>query len=696
MRKAVLAAVVVGVTTITGHVLAQGRGGSPRCFRRSSGRPAIPPSSSAARGSTSTTCSACHGADLRGGGMGGPNLLRSQTRASDQHGELILPIVRGARADKGMPALPMPDAGRDCGRRVHPQRRRHRPEQGAPPAERGASAQRHRRRRRCRRNVFRGQVQQLPLADRRSAGHRRRACRRARRCRTAGSPVASGGGRRGRGAAPEPPARLPRRIRAPSPRRSRCRRARGSRARWCASTTSSSRCGRPTARSARVRRDRRRPEGRDQRSAGGAQSAARRRSPTRTCTTSRRFWRHSNDDRKNCCSRARSCCAAPVLLTAQGRGLDPAQILKPLADSWMTYSGDYSGKRYSALDADQPTTVKNLTLAWVTQLDRRVARTAGGGFGGGGGGGGRGADRRRRRHRRFPVGRRRQHQGVDAVGGRHALLSPAGQRVGDRRARRPRAVALLLEDAGRHAHRQPRLRRCGTTTLYMETPDNYLVSLEAKTGKERWHKVISDFNQQYFSTMAPVVIGNHVLAGTGNDLDAPGFLQSFDPETGELQWKLYTVPMNQGDPGLETWPSLDAARHGGAQAWLPGVYDPETKLYIFGTGNPTPGLHRRTRRRRQPLHVLADRRQRRHRQDGVVLPDVAARHARLGLGADAGPRSTRRSTGSRASSSRPRRATAISSCSIASPVSTCVTASTGRRPTGSRASTTRGGRSAIR
>ena len=99
--------------------------------------------------------------------------------------------------------------------------------------------------------------------------------------------------------------------------------------------------------------------------------------------------------------------------------------------------------------------------------------------------------------------------------------------------------------------------------LYFETPDNYLVSLDARTGKERWHVEIADFNQQYFSTMAPIVVGNHVLAGTGNDLDSPGFLQSFDPETGKLQWKFYTVPMNPGDPGLDTWPSLDAARHGG-------------------------------------------------------------------------------------------------------------------------------------
>ena len=125
--------------------------------------------------------------------------------------------------------------------------------------------------------------------------------------------------------------------------------------------------------------------------------------------------------------------------------------------------------------------------------------------------------------------------------------------------------------------------------LFFETPDNYLVSLDARTGDERWHVEIADFEQQYFSTMAPVAIGDHVLVGTGNDLDAPGFLQSFDPETGARQWSFYTVPMKPGDPGLETWPSLEAARHGGGQVWVPGSYDPETRYYIFGSGNPPPG-----------------------------------------------------------------------------------------------------------
>jgi cytochrome c oxidase cbb3-type subunit 3 len=54
-------------------------------------------------------CGACHGADLRGGDQGGPNLLHSEVALSDQHGELILPIVRGARQNKGMPAFSLSD-----------------------------------------------------------------------------------------------------------------------------------------------------------------------------------------------------------------------------------------------------------------------------------------------------------------------------------------------------------------------------------------------------------------------------------------------------------------------------------------------------------------------------------------------------------------------------------------------------------
>jgi cytochrome c oxidase cbb3-type subunit III len=58
------------------------------------------------RGIYDVYCRACHGADLRGGDQGGPNLLRSQTVLNDQSGELILPIVRGGRQNPGMPVMP--------------------------------------------------------------------------------------------------------------------------------------------------------------------------------------------------------------------------------------------------------------------------------------------------------------------------------------------------------------------------------------------------------------------------------------------------------------------------------------------------------------------------------------------------------------------------------------------------------------
>jgi cytochrome c oxidase cbb3-type subunit 3 len=50
-------------------------------------------------------CTSCHGADLRGGDMGGPNLLRSQVALSDKDGELIVPVIQGSRQNAGMPAI---------------------------------------------------------------------------------------------------------------------------------------------------------------------------------------------------------------------------------------------------------------------------------------------------------------------------------------------------------------------------------------------------------------------------------------------------------------------------------------------------------------------------------------------------------------------------------------------------------------
>jgi len=53
------------------------------------------------------SCQGCHGPDLRGGDMGGPNLLRSQVALTDVDGESIVPIIEGARQSMGMPKIPL-------------------------------------------------------------------------------------------------------------------------------------------------------------------------------------------------------------------------------------------------------------------------------------------------------------------------------------------------------------------------------------------------------------------------------------------------------------------------------------------------------------------------------------------------------------------------------------------------------------
>ena len=274
--------------------------------------------------------------------------------------------------------------------------------------------------------------------------------------------------------------------------------------------------------------------------------------------------------------------AASSVLVAQETGLNPADILKPLGESWPTYSGDYSGRRHSSLTQVNQSTVKNLTLAWTTRL------TAGPSgpvvpvpFG--------------PRQPEVIVGGVGENEFVGATAVKGSILSVNGVLY----VTAPDNVWALDANDGHLLWRYFWRTRGGThignrgaamwrNYLFFVTPDDFLISLDARTGKERWHKEIANFNQQYFLTSAPVVIENHVIVGTGNDLDSPGYLSSFDPETGDLQWKFYSVPMNPGDPGLETWKDLDAARNGGGHPWLPGVYDPETRLYIFGTGNPTP------------------------------------------------------------------------------------------------------------
>lgn len=115
------AALLMLVGTIAGAANQGGQppppgGGSPGQGGRGRGRgatfpaqqrpPADPALIARGKGLYDISCRACHGADLRGGDIGGPNLLRSQITLNDQDGELLLPIVQNGRQSPGMPPMP--------------------------------------------------------------------------------------------------------------------------------------------------------------------------------------------------------------------------------------------------------------------------------------------------------------------------------------------------------------------------------------------------------------------------------------------------------------------------------------------------------------------------------------------------------------------------------------------------------------
>ena len=201
------------------------------------------------------------------------------------------------------------------------------------------------------------------------------------------------------------------------------------------------------------------------------------------------------------------CCVAPAWVLAQnaakpqghGEGLDPADILRPLAESWPTYSGDYSGKRYSSLTQINQSNVKNLSLAWVT----RVTAGAGGAGAPGGGGAGRGAGAGAptiiggEGDGSVVVGGGTNIRGVVlAVNGILYCTTPDNAWAVD--ARDGHEIWHYFWKTKGGTHIGNRGMGMWNNYLFMETPDNYLVSLDARTGKERWHKVISSFTEEYF------------------------------------------------------------------------------------------------------------------------------------------------------------------------------------------------------
>ena len=120
--------------------------------------------------------------------------------------------------------------------------------------------------------------------------------------------------------------------------------------------------------------------------------------------------------------------------------------------------------------------------------------------------------------------------------------------------------------------------------LFLPTDDGNIIALDSKTGTVKWDRSIVDPAPFRFSG-GPLIADGKIVLGTSTG-HAPGhnFIVALDAETGDEQWRFYTVA-RKGDVGGQSWNGLDDSVRSGAGVWMPGSYDPTSKLVFFGTGN---------------------------------------------------------------------------------------------------------------
>lgn len=250
------------------------------------------------------------------------------------------------------------------------------------------------------------------------------------------------------------------------------------------------------------------------------------------------------------------------------RGLGYERILQARSEShnWITYYGDYDGKRHSLLDQINAGNVKDLKVAWIFQAGASgmIASTSTYAF------------------EAAPL----VVDGVMFVTGWDGWLWALDAKSGEQLWRYKHAIPIDVTLCCANVN-----RGCAVAggMVYMVTQNAQLVALDATTGRKVWQKPIGDVRAGESATIAPLVIKDTLITGSsGGEYGVRGHIDCWDLETGERRWRTYTVP-KPGEPGSETWPADGQAwQRGGANHWVTGSFDPDLNLYYAGTGNPAP------------------------------------------------------------------------------------------------------------
>ena len=256
--------------------------------------------------------------------------------------------------------------------------------------------------------------------------------------------------------------------------------------------------------------------------------------------------------------------------TSPAPDVDDARLIAADSDdeNWLTYGRTYKEQRHSPLTEVSEETVGRLGLAWYYDMGTK----------------------------RGLEGTPLVVEGVLYVTGAwsvmHAFDAATGERLWTHDPQVPRGhsrfVCCDVVNRGQAFYRGQ---------VYAGTLDGRLVSVTAEGGDLVWESQTTPVGEAYSITGAPRIAGGKVLIGSGGaEYGVRGYVSAYDAATGELSWRVYTVPGNPADgfesdamaAAAETWSGEWWEAGGGGTAWDAIVYDPELDLVYIGVGNGSP------------------------------------------------------------------------------------------------------------
>ncbi len=238
-----------------------------------------------------------------------------------------------------------------------------------------------------------------------------------------------------------------------------------------------------------------------------------------------------------------------------------AMLRNPDPADWLMIRRDYKAQDYSPLNQITAQNAANLHLVWSWAMQEGASNG----------------------NQPAPI----VHGGVMYVNNAGNVLQALDAKTGE----------LIWENRYGNDRNAPAMRGIAIfdDKIFVNTSEAHLIAFNARNGKVVWDTTIGDRSHgAYSNSSGPIVAKGKVITGIGRDscgkyTEEKCFISAYDANTGKEVWRFRTVALS-GEPGGDTWGTLENRFRAGAETWITGSYDPDLNLTYWGTAQAKPWM----------------------------------------------------------------------------------------------------------